>query len=280
MESIKLRNGVGKMIENKNQKKLFKWLWITFAIGLFIVTTPIYMPEKKETTTEITSNILVNNVNMVMDSVSYNPDTKDMEAIFYIETNDGKSPEMADLLNLVYTVEVVSKVNNQEYKPKITKVNEQYFVVTIPNVPEKYEFMRFDVTPKIENSNSVNNYQSIRFYYDQNKVKEDTSLKAKDRKGYLSDFVYFKTEQINKNIKSLQKEVKEKESDITMNKETIKSLESEMLYQIEEEQTVTKGTIESLKNQNDVLSRESDQLKESIEQQEERKELLKEKYLS
>lgn len=279
MESIKLRNGVGKMIENKNQKKLFKWLWITLAIGLFIVTTPIYMPEKKETTTEITSNILVNNVNMVMDSVSYNPNTKDMEAIFYIETNDGKSPEMADLLNLVYTVEVVSKVNNQEYKPKITKVNEQYFVVTIPDVPEKYEFMRFDVTPKIENSNSVNNYQSIRFYYDQNKVKEDTSLKVKDRKGYLSDFVYFKTEQINKNIKSLQKEVKGKESDIVMNKETIKSLESEMLYQIEEEQTVTKGTIESLKNQNEVLSREADQIKETIEQQEERKNLLREKYL-
>lgn len=238
------------------------------------------MPQAKEKTEEVTSNILVNNLNIVLDNVSYNPTTKDMEAIFYIETNDGKTPELADLLNLVYTVEVVSKLNNQEYKPRLVKVNEQYFVVQIPNVPERFEFMRFDVTPELGKSDSLNSYQAIRFYYDQKHVEEDYSLTLKDRKGYLSDFISFKTKQINKGISKLETDIKNKQQDISTNKETIKSLESEMIYQIEEEQTMTKGTIESLKNQSEALEREIAQLKIEIEQQEQKKELLKNKYLT
>lgn len=266
------------MNENKNQKKIIKWIFIAIAIGISILTTPIYMPQAKEKTTEITSNILVNNLNMVMDKVSYNPETKDMEAVFYIETNDGKTPELTDLLNLVYKVDVVSKINNLQYKPKVVKVNEQYFIIQIPNVPDQYEFMRFDITPEMKNTESINSYQSLRFYYDQKKVVTNHSLNLKDREGYLSDFIYFKREQINKEIKKMQKDIKEKQEEVAKNKEMIETLKEEMLYQIEEEQTTTKGTIESLNNKNQSLDLEVDQLEKEIDKQEQKKEFINEKY--
>lgn len=266
------------MVKNSNRKKIFKWIRIFLIVGLVILTSPLYMKQKQEVTTEVMSNSISDNTVMKVRNVKYNPETQLMQATFNLESTEGNTPNIESVMNLIYSIDVASKQNNKEYKPNVKRINDQYLVVTIPEVPEEFDFMRFIVSPKSIDPTKENSYLPIKFYVSQKHVKNDRSLKIESMKEYQKQFVSFKQEQIDKSIEKENQEIKKENEAITSNVEKIKKLESELDYQVEEEQQQTQGTISTLNGDIETRKQSIEQHKLTIESLREKRELVKEQY--
>lgn len=97
---------------------------IMFLVGLVILASSIYVKGKEEVTKEIRQNSIETNVFMNSMHVSYNQTSQYMETTFNLQNSDLDMPELSDIINLVYSMGVISKKNNREYKSKV-------FVLTI-----------------------------------------------------------------------------------------------------------------------------------------------------
>ncbi len=64
------------MVKNSSRKKIFKWIRIFLIVGLVILTSPLYMKQKQEVTTEVMSNSISDNTVMKVRNVKYNPERK------------------------------------------------------------------------------------------------------------------------------------------------------------------------------------------------------------
>ncbi|ELY1999571.1 hypothetical protein SL042_002215 [Enterococcus faecalis] len=266
------------MVNNSKRKKIFKWFRIFLIVGLVILTSPLYMRQKQEVTSEVTTNSISDSIVMKVRNVKYNPNTQLMQATFNLETTEGSTPDIESIMNLVYSIDVASKLNNREYKPDVKRVNDQYLVVTIPMVPEEFDFMRFSVSPKLVDNTKDNSYPPIKFYVSQKHVKMDKSLKEETMEEYQKQFVVFKQDQIDKSIEKENQAIKEENEAITVNIEKIKKLESELEYQVEDEKQKTQGTISTLNGDIETRKQSIERHKLTIESLREKRELVKEQY--
>lgn len=267
------------MIKNTQRKKIIRTVVFLLFVGLFILLSPLYVKGKEEKTEENFTGIVTNNVNLNLDNVKYNPDTKYMEATFALETAEGDTPDLTEIVNIIYGVKVASKSNNQEYNPKIVRVNDQFFIVSIPDVPDEFNFMRFEIQPKTVDSLTPVDYQLTKYYMSQSHVKQDRKLALRSKEGYTPDFVDFKNKQVNKQIKEQQTIIDDSEAQKKLNKETIEKMTDELTYQIEEEQEKTKSSIEDLEKENENLDLMIETAEKQTEELKVKKEKIQEKYL-
>ncbi len=265
------------MVNNKKQKQYLRGLLLMVLIGLVIVASPLYVKGKEEVTEEIRQNPIESNVLMNLTAVSYNQRTHYMEATFNLENSEGDTPELSELVNLVYSIDVASKKNNQEYKPKVIRVDDQYLVVSIPNVSEEFDYMRFVVTPKsLEKSEEA--YEPIKFYISQAHVKTDKDLKEGSIAAYEQQFVSFKQGQMDGLIKKQEAAIKKSNEKIRDNKVTIEKLNQEMMYQTTDEQEQTRASITSIEAENTLQKQLIEQSEKAIEKLQEKRKLVEEKY--
>ena len=204
----------------------------------------------------------------------YNKDKNFMEVeLSYQDSGD----DIATKLNF----SAKSKVNVKEKLTVKTILNtDNIYIVRIENIPKDYEAIALKVSQNSSsnsNSNSnvnidtsdittddfssttadestsnetnnviKNNYTTL--YCDYRKVKINNNLKSETQNDYIVNITKIEISNINKNIVTINNNIKNNENMIDMANEKISSLNSQYKYEIQEEQTNTNQKINSYKS--------------------------------
>ncbi|HEY8890175.1 MAG TPA: hypothetical protein VIM70_07945 [Clostridium sp.] len=169
-----------------------------------------------------------------------------------------------------------AKVNvKQKLAVKTILNTDDIYIVRIENIPENYEAIALKVSQNsssnsnvsidpsnittddfnsntadesASNDNNVIKNNSTTIYCDYRKVKINNNLKSETQNDYIINITKSEISNINKEIVSINNNIKNNENLINMANEKITSLNSQYKYEIQEEQTNTNQKINSYKS--------------------------------
>lgn len=249
----------------RHQKYRRRKLFLRFVYGflflfLAIFSTKYFLAPQKINITKQTDTSVVGDASMYRVSSKYNPRTKLLVSEFYVgnksDVNDVSADK--DLSNIKYEMREAVQTGTNAGKSKLVKVNDHFFVIETTNLPKGYAMFKYMIHPVLIDKNveteGYDDQTLIQYYVRESKVKNDLSLRPKDKFEYTKNYTDILVKAYNKKIKRAQKQIAKSEASIKSDRQQIAKMRA-------------KKEIASNSQKEDLDSQISD-LKQDIEQEE------------
>ncbi|PEF45146.1 hypothetical protein CON22_17845 [Bacillus cereus] len=224
-------------------------------------------------------NLLTNDVKVAIVKKEYNPKNKTLR-IDYAFKSDSNSKA---LTNLNYKVENrYIKQEKNDVKTKVFRPSDDYLVVISTNVPEDFGVIASTVRPEyihpeLENDPNDLKEKGIKTYMKENRKMINQRLEVQSISVYEEEYIERTQDILYKEIKELEKKMKQK---TLANKQLAKnneSLKTEMDFQTEDEKGTTENEMKANESTINTNKKEIETLKEDVKLKEKKIDLLDEK---
>jgi len=252
----------------KHNKSLFYYIALTIIIVMYFIffnANSILPDNSTVMNTALGQELNAGSTKLSINRWEYNKNENFMEVELSYK-------DSSDYITTKLKFSAKAKVDVKKKLDVKTMLNtDNIYIVRIENIPKNYEAIALKVSQNssanmtssidtsnnfsssaVSNSLSSNNNQSIAgnavtLYCDYRKVKINNNIKSETKKEYIINITKSEINNINKDIATINNTTISNQNLINMANEKINNLNSQLKYEIEDEQTITEQEITSYK---------------------------------
>lgn len=219
-------------LRKKRGRKYIRNLIFIVLMFLFLVTSKVIFNEKNEQKeTKLNSSVsLLDKTFTLMNHVYF---SKEQIIMFELYTTEDSTP-LPEKINVEAKKE---RGDMKKYSKKLYKINENYLVCFIQNVPDNWTTLRVEITDNSKKNALTLTNESL--FLTRQSMEEQEKLVVQSSSFYEKKALDYLLEDTKKSLIDLEKDVKEKESEVEKTQAINTNLKGQLDIKTEEEKKVT-----------------------------------------